>query len=210
MRSLGYITESELANQLELLGEEAESAENYQTAATLYQGAVDLGNTEAALWLGWLYMKGDGMAMDEARGLALFERAANSGYNVAYHSVATSYEHGWGTPVDLEKALYWYQKYYGKMWFSDGNDIVIRSDSHISREAHARLGYDPKKNRFRLIPANNTNNIYLNGEVIDAAAPLNAYDLIEFGETKLIFVPLCTDRFTWEDGKKDEAGHAAV
>ncbi len=93
---------------------------------------------------------------------------------------------------------------------SDGNDIVIRSDSHISREAHARLGYDPKKNRFRLIPANNTNNIYLNGEVIDAAAPLNAYDLIEFGETKLIFVPLCTDRFTWEDGKKDEAGHAAV
>ncbi len=134
MRSLGYITESELANQLELLGEGAESAENYQTAAALYQGAVDLGNTEAALWLGWLYMKGDGMAMDEARGLALFERAANSGYNVAYHSVATSYEHGWGTPVDLEKALYWYQKYYEAFGNSSTKEKIDEITAQLNPE----------------------------------------------------------------------------
>ena len=80
------------------------------------------------------------------------------------------------------------------------NDVCIKSDPSISKENHARLGYDPKNNRFRLIPASSSNNIYLNGDVVDIPTPLHAYDVIEFGETKLAFVPLCGEHFSWENG----------
>ena len=33
--------------------------------------------------------------------------------------------------------------------------------------------------------------------------PLKASDLIDFGETKLLFVPLCGERFTWKKEEKD-------
>ncbi len=80
------------------------------------------------------------------------------------------------------------------------NDVCIKSDMSISKENHARLGYDPKNNRFRLIPASSANNIYLNGDVVDIPTPLKAFDVMEFGETKLVFVPLCCESFSWEKG----------
>lgn len=87
------------------------------------------------------------------------------------------------------------------------NDVCLKGDLSVSKENHARLGYDPKNNRFRLIPASSSNNIYLNGDVVDVPTPLHAFDLIEFGSTKLTFVPLCCESFSWEDGirGKDEA-----
>lgn len=79
---------------------------------------------------------------------------------------------------------------------SDSMDICIK-DPTISKENHARLAYDPKHNNFRLIPGNSTNNIYLNDEPIYTPMMLAAYDVIELGDSKLVFVPFCCDRFTW-------------
>jgi hypothetical protein len=31
---------------------------------------------------------------------------------------------------------------------------------------------------------------------------LEAYDVIELGESRFVFVPLCNDRFDWKDGLK--------
>lgn len=83
---------------------------------------------------------------------------------------------------------------------SEHMDVCIRGDQSISKENHARLGYDPKNNRFRLIPAASTNNIYLNDDVVDVPTQLHPYDVVEFGETKLAFIPFCSSRFTWEKG----------
>ena len=83
---------------------------------------------------------------------------------------------------------------------SERMDVCIKGDQSISKENHARLGYDPKNNRFRLIPAASTNNIYLNDDVVDVPTQLHPYDVIEFGETKLAFIPFCSSRFTWEKG----------
>lgn len=83
---------------------------------------------------------------------------------------------------------------------SEHMDVCIKGDQSISKENHARLGYDPKNNRFRLIPAASTNNIYLNDDVVDVPTRLHPYDVIEFGETKLAFIPFCSSRFTWEKG----------
>ncbi len=83
---------------------------------------------------------------------------------------------------------------------SDRMDICIKGDDTISRENHARLAYDVKHNAFHLIPGESTNSIYLNDEPVYVPTKLNTYDLIEFGESKFLFIPLCGDRFNWQDG----------
>ncbi len=79
-------------------------------------------------------------------------------------------------------------------------DVCIKGDESISKENHARLGYEPKHNSYHLIPAESKNPIYLNDQVVYTPTQLSPYDVVEFGETKLIFVPLCSSRFNWEDG----------
>ena len=75
---------------------------------------------------------------------------------------------------------------------SEKMDICIKGDSTISRENHARLAYDVKHNAFHLIPAESTNSIYVNDEPTYVPTKLNAYDLIEFGESKLFpYVATC-------------------
>lgn len=83
-------------------------------------------------------------------------------------------------------------------------DVCIPSDPTISKDTHARLAYDPKHNNFQLIPGMSVNNIYLNDEPIYIPTKIEAYDLVELGDTKLLFVPLCGDRFRWDMEKQQE------
>lgn len=83
---------------------------------------------------------------------------------------------------------------------SERMDVCIKGDKTISKTNHARLGYGEKTNRFTLIPADGSNVIYLNGEEVYSPTVLSPYDVIEFGETALVFIPLCSSRFTWEKG----------
>lgn len=78
------------------------------------------------------------------------------------------------------------------------NDVVIEGDSTISRENHARIAYDERHNAFTLIAKESINNIYLNNEPVYVPTILSAYDVIEFGESKFMFVPFCSDRFMWK------------
>ena len=96
-------------------------------------------------------------------------------------------------------------KLYGKnntIGRSERMDVYIKNDPTISRENHARLAYDQKHNDFHLIPADATNNIYVNEEPVYIPTKIKAYDLIELGDTKVVFVPFCSDRFTWQNGLK--------
>lgn len=81
-------------------------------------------------------------------------------------------------------------------------DICIREDPTISRKNHARLSYDLKHNDFYIIPAENTNNIYLNDQPVYTPTRLSSYDLLELGESKFLFVPFCNEKFQWEDEKR--------
>ena len=79
-------------------------------------------------------------------------------------------------------------------------DICITGDSAISRENHARIGYDEKNNTFHLIPGESENNVYVKGQPVYVPTKLEPYNVIEIGETKLLFVPLCYERFNWQIG----------
>ena len=88
---------------------------------------------------------------------------------------------------------------------SERMDIVITGDLKISSENHAKISYSEKHNRFNLLPGEGRNIVYLNDEEVFTPMPLAAYDLIDFGETKLLFIPLCGERFTWKTEERDGA-----
>lgn len=75
--------------------------------------------------------------------------------------------------------------------------ICISGDETISREKHAVISFNPKKGTFLLYPGEGRGLVYLNEEEVAMPAELKAYDLIELGQTKLMFVPFCGERFHW-------------
>ncbi len=81
----------------------------------------------------------------------------------------------------------------------DRMDICIKGDLGISRENHATLSYNPRTHTFTLIPGEGKSIIFLNGQEILAPVRLTAYDRVEISATVLVFMPLCSDVFSWED-----------
>ena len=80
---------------------------------------------------------------------------------------------------------------------SEKNEICIPDDETISRENHAIISYNPKINAFRLLPGDSRGLVYLNDEEVLTPSVIEAYDVIQLGQTKLMFVPFCSDNFRW-------------
>lgn len=79
------------------------------------------------------------------------------------------------------------------------NSIILNRDNSVSREKHAILVYEPKKRNFYIQPGDSSGLTYLNDEYITESKKLADRDIIEIGNTKLLFVPLCDEKFSWED-----------
>ncbi len=82
---------------------------------------------------------------------------------------------------------------------SETMDIRIRGDETISRINHAVVAYDTRDKIFYFAPGGGRSINRVNGKAVLAMVPLNAYDEIEIGRTRLIFVPLCGERFEWKN-----------
>ena len=82
---------------------------------------------------------------------------------------------------------------------AEGNDVVLAQEHTVSQKNHVRLAYDAKHNNFQLIPGEGTNVTYLNDEPLYVPQKLNAYDVLEMGDTKLMLIPLCNERFHWPE-----------
>lgn len=78
-------------------------------------------------------------------------------------------------------------------------DIAIRGDNTISRENHASITFNPRNRQFRLHSGMGRGLVYLNDEQIDDASAIKQGDRIDLGQTKLLFVPLVGETFTWEE-----------
>lgn len=81
-------------------------------------------------------------------------------------------------------------------------DVAILRDSSISRVNHAVVSFNPQKNSFKINSGEVRGLVLLNSEEVFSPRELKAHDIIELGDTKLLFVPLCDETFSWE--KKDE------
>ncbi|BDS06928.1 hypothetical protein NT6N_19680 [Oceaniferula spumae] len=72
-------------------------------------------------------------------------------------------------------------------------------DSGIPRSNAFIVRYDPKKRRFKILPGEGSNIVYLNDDDLDGPTEMNSGDIIEISETKLRFVPFCGEGFDWRD-----------
>lgn len=72
-------------------------------------------------------------------------------------------------------------------------------DNGVSRGCAFIVRYDPKKKRFKLLPGEGKNIVYLNDEDLDSPVVINSGDVIEVCSTKLRFVPFCSESFDWSD-----------
>lgn len=77
------------------------------------------------------------------------------------------------------------------------NSICLSGDVGVSREPQAIVVYEPASNRFFAIPGTARELAYINGEVLLERVELHKNDVIEMGETQLIFIPCCDDAFNW-------------
>lgn len=81
-----------------------------------------------------------------------------------------------------------------------GNDIKIDFDSSVSKGVNAIISYDVRNNKFFMLLGESKNNIYINNQMLMTPIELKDYDIIEIGNTKLLFRSLCNDMFNWTTG----------
>ena len=80
-----------------------------------------------------------------------------------------------------------------------GNDIVIPDDNSVAMNHHASVLYEPRERVFIALPSEGKELLYVNDELLVKSRQLEPYDRLKAGETNLLFFPLCTSRFAWED-----------
>ena len=78
-------------------------------------------------------------------------------------------------------------------------DIHIQGDTQISREKHALVAYYAKTRSYFVGPAEGRNIVELNEEPVFNTMALKNYDIITIGATRLMFVGLCGDHFSWSE-----------
>ena len=76
-------------------------------------------------------------------------------------------------------------------------DVALTKDGTVSRVKHATIVYEPVSNIFIVHPGEARELFYLIGKVVLQATQIEPYDMISLGKTKLIFIPFCSERFTW-------------
>lgn len=80
---------------------------------------------------------------------------------------------------------------------ADDMDIQILGDNEISRRNHAVIVFDPKKKETVLLPGESNGIVYLSDSALYSPAVLKAYDIIELGSSKFLFMPFCGEHFMW-------------
>ncbi len=87
-------------------------------------------------------------------------------------------------------------------------DVVLSADHSISRFKHAAVIYEPRSRQFIVATGESRELCYLNGNVVLSNQPMQAYDMLDLGNTRLMLIPCCGERFSWENGletpKKDD------
>lgn len=83
-------------------------------------------------------------------------------------------------------------------------DIVLEGDNSVSRDKHAIVVYEPKSKIFIAQPGESRELFYLNDKVVLNNEQLEKNDVLLVGETKLMLIPCCDEKFCWEDAHNEK------
>jgi len=78
-------------------------------------------------------------------------------------------------------------------------EICLIEDAAITREPHAILIYEPKQRLFYLQAGTGDGLAYCNGNLLFAHEELHPYDEVSIGTSEFVFLPLCGERFAWDE-----------
>ena len=76
-------------------------------------------------------------------------------------------------------------------------DVCVAGDETVSRERHAMVIFDPKKQVFWAVPGDAAGLVYLNGDIVHSPTEIKRDEVLEVGHTKLVLIPFCGDKYAW-------------
>lgn len=80
----------------------------------------------------------------------------------------------------------------------EAGDICIHGDNTISAEKDANVTYVPQTRKFYIAHEQGKNVLLVNDmPVIGGGMEIHSFDLITIGTTKLMFIGMCGEKFTW-------------
>lgn len=88
---------------------------------------------------------------------------------------------------------------YNNIGSGNDMDICIKGDNKIIADRHAQIAYDPREKAFFFGQALGKDIIRVNDAMVMMLQKLTAQDVLTIGSTKLLFIPLCTEEFDWND-----------
>lgn len=103
----------------------------YWLHRSYHQGYVPAYNS-----LGYCYMFGYGVEVDQDKAVKLFEKGAERGHRDAQHHLSVCYEEGMGVVSNKTKAAYWKQQY-------EGNSGPVITGDHDSLDLKAVIELAP-------------------------------------------------------------------
>lgn len=83
---------------------------DYAAAIGYWRPLANQGNADAQASLGMMYLKGQGVAQDDAQAVAWLHKAADNGHAGAQNNLGLMYEDGQGVPRDDAQAAIWLRK----------------------------------------------------------------------------------------------------
>lgn len=131
---------------------------------------------------------------------------ANDGRTMMVYATESEVEPVVGWLVGLSNNYYGvsFNLIEGRNFIGRGQDmdVVLADDPSVSRNRHAILIYDPSSRKFMLREGESKALIYVNNQMVMDFRELNNGDVIKLGNTRLRFVPLCGEDFSWDSIRK--------
>ena len=164
------------------------------------KGAMDIGRTVPAAGI----VRSVGCGKESSGNVKIPAQKGNAVANDA--KAAFSHIVGWLICTEGEDKGRDYRLYAGGTVISPGigESLRVGRASSISTGEYTKIVYDASSNSYFLIPGMNKTCIYINDAVVLQSTELSAYDVIDLAVAKLVFVPLCCDRFQWKDEITEE------
>ena len=82
---------------------------------------------------------------------------------------------------------------------SANSNVIFRRDNGVFGEKYAIIIYENHRRAFIAQPGEAKESYYINGKAVINDVQLQAYDILDIGNARLIFMPLCGEKFCWED-----------
>ena len=83
-------------------------------------------------------------------------------------------------------------------------DVSLTDDDTVSVKAMRLCHTTRSITVLRFLPVRGVGSPTATTSRLEVAKPLHAYDIIEVGKSRLLFLPLCGENFRWDDEEQNE------